>query len=81
MTAGFRELPVTLAHGQRAGSWSQERRDPFDRMLAALSLLADLPLVARDPVFRALAVATVWRHGLVGGVAGPGIARQSAPLY
>ena len=44
--AGFLELPVTIPHAQRAGSWPQPHRDPFDRMLAAQSVLEDLPILA-----------------------------------
>ena len=33
---GFEALPISLAHGLRAGGYSQPHRDPFDRLLAAL---------------------------------------------
>ena len=58
--AGFVGLPITLAHAQRAGSWLQEHRDPFDRMLAAQSAIENLPLVSRDPAFEAFAISVVW---------------------
>lgn len=58
--AGFRELTVTLAHAQRAGSWPQAHRDPFDRMLAAQSAIEDLPLLSRDPALTAFGVRLVW---------------------
>jgi PIN domain nuclease of toxin-antitoxin system len=58
--AGFRELSVTLPHAQRAGSWPQEHRDPFDRMLAAQSALEDLPLISRDPAFAPFGIRMVW---------------------
>ena len=45
--AGFVELPVSIAHATRAGSWPQPHRDPFDRMLAAQSILDGLPLITR----------------------------------
>jgi PIN domain nuclease of toxin-antitoxin system len=32
---GFEGLPISLAHGLRAGGYTQPHRDPFDRMLAA----------------------------------------------
>jgi PIN domain nuclease of toxin-antitoxin system len=35
-------------------------RDPFDRMLAAQSLLDDLPIVGRDEVLKEFGVALVW---------------------
>jgi PIN domain nuclease of toxin-antitoxin system len=49
--AGFGELPITSHHAIRAGAWDVDHRDPFDRMLAAQSLIDGLRLVSRDPVF------------------------------
>lgn len=58
--AGFAELPVTVSHAHRAGSWTQDHRDPFDRMLAAQSAIEELPLISRDPAFAAFAIRTLW---------------------
>lgn len=58
--AGFSELPVLIPHAQKAGSWPQAHRDPFDRMLAAQSVLEDLPLVTRDPAFESFGIRPVW---------------------
>jgi PIN domain nuclease of toxin-antitoxin system len=58
--AGFGELPVTIRHAQRAGSWPHAHRDPFDRMLAAQSALEELPLVSRDPELEAFGIRLVW---------------------
>ena len=58
--AGFLERPITIAHAQRAGSWPQPHRDPFDRMLAAQSVLEELPIVSRDPVLAPFGVLPVW---------------------
>ncbi len=57
---GFVELPIAVRHAQRAGSWSQAHRDPFDRMLAAQSDLEDIPLVTQDPVFAEFGIRHVW---------------------
>ena len=57
---GFRALPVSLAHGHRAGRLSAAHKDPFDRMLAAQSLIEDLPLVTVDPLFQQFGVSTIW---------------------
>ena len=46
---GFEALPISLAHGLRAGGYSQPHRDPFDRMLAAQSELDRLVLLTADP--------------------------------
>jgi PIN domain nuclease of toxin-antitoxin system len=58
--AGFAELPVTIRHAQRAGSWPQAHRDPFDRMLAAQCALEELPLISRDPALEAFGIRLVW---------------------
>ena len=58
--AGFTELPISLLHAQRAGSWSQKHKDPFDRMLAAQSILENVPLVSRDDALRTFGVRLVW---------------------
>jgi PIN domain nuclease of toxin-antitoxin system len=36
-------------------------RDPFDRMLAAQSILERMPLVARDPAFEQFGIQMLWR--------------------
>jgi PIN domain nuclease of toxin-antitoxin system len=58
--AGFSELPITIPHAQRAGSWSRAHRDPFDRMLAAQSALEELPLLSKDPQLESFGVRVVW---------------------
>ena len=60
--AGFRELPVTLDHAQRAGSWPNPHRDPFDRMLAAQSALEDVPLITKDSALRSFGVKILWHR-------------------
>jgi len=58
--AGFRELGISVEHAQRAGLLPPPHRDPFDRMLAAQSLIESLPLLSRDPLFRSFGVSPVW---------------------
>lgn len=57
---GFIHLPVSYLHALRAGGLPSEHRDPFDRMLAAQSLIENTPLVTCDKAFDALGTATVW---------------------
>jgi PIN domain nuclease of toxin-antitoxin system len=57
---GFLHLPVSHAHGLRAGGYPLAHRDPFDRMLAAQSELESLILVTRDPVFGEFSSRTLW---------------------
>jgi PIN domain nuclease of toxin-antitoxin system len=53
-------LPVSLDHALKAAGFEADHRDPFDRLLAAQSLLEDLPLVTIDPAFRLFGCKTVW---------------------
>ncbi len=58
--AGLVELPITVAHAERAGALPQPHRDPFDRMLAAQSLLEQVPILGRDEALQAFGVRLVW---------------------
>ena len=58
--ADLRHLPLTHRHGLRAGSYPNEHRDPFDRMLAAQAELESLTLVTRDEVFQDFPVRVLW---------------------
>lgn len=57
---GFEHLPVTYLHALRAGGFPGEHRDPFDRMLAAQSVLEAAPLITRDSVFAVFGTELVW---------------------
>jgi PIN domain nuclease of toxin-antitoxin system len=46
--ADMTELPVSIEHARLAGELDWEHRDPFDRMLAAQSLIESAPIVTRD---------------------------------
>ena len=58
--AGFVELPVSIAHANRAGSWPQAHRDPFDRMLAAQSVIEDIPLITVDKALAQFGATSIW---------------------
>lgn len=51
---GARDLPITHRHALFAGRLAWEHRDPFDRVLAAQSILEGIPLVTSDRVFSTL---------------------------
>ena len=61
---GFLKLPITVFHGQQAGSLpaiyqensTREHKDPFDRMLIGQAQAEGLYLMTRDPVFTQYAV-------------------------
>lgn len=57
---GFEHLAMTHLHSLRAGAFDCAHRDPFDRMLAAQSVLEGLPLLTRDPAFAQFDIQTVW---------------------
>lgn len=57
---GFTPLDITVAHVQRVRDLPLTHRDPFDRMLAAQSLVEGLRLVSRDDAFDRLGVARFW---------------------
>jgi PIN domain nuclease of toxin-antitoxin system len=57
---GFRQLPITVAHALRAGVLAGAHRDPFDRLLAAQSMLEDLPIVSGDAWLKTFGVSAIW---------------------
>ena len=57
---GFTELPISVRDGQTAGGLPAIHRDPFDRMLIAQAIAADLVIVSNEALFNAYAVARLW---------------------
>ncbi len=57
---GFLTLPITLPHAQLAGALPGPHRDPWDRMLAAQSLIEDLPIVSSDKALESFGAARLW---------------------
>ena len=57
---GFRPLPISIEHAERAGQLPIEHRDPFDRMLIAQAQAEDLLLVSNETLFDASAVRRHW---------------------
>ena len=57
---GFRELPIAVADGERAGRLPGPHRDPFDRMIVAQALGADLMLVSNEALFDSYGVRRLW---------------------
>lgn len=51
---GAFDLPISTRHALLAGRLEWGHRDPFDRMLAAQSILEGVPLVTSDRVFSTL---------------------------
>jgi PIN domain nuclease of toxin-antitoxin system len=57
---GFAHLPVTVAHGLRAGTLTGQHADPFDRLLAAQAMIEDVPIISADVAMRELGANTFW---------------------
>lgn len=57
---GFRSLPISLEHAERAGQLPILSRDPFDRMLIAQAQMEDLWLVSNEEGFDAAGVRRYW---------------------
>jgi PIN domain nuclease of toxin-antitoxin system len=57
---GFGELPISIRHGQIAGNLPRIHKDPFDRMLIAQAVAADMTLVSNEALFNAYGVARLW---------------------
>lgn len=57
---GFLPLPISMIHGQRAGSLAGSRKDPFDRMLIAQAQAENLVLVSNQAIFDQYGITRLW---------------------
>ena len=53
-------LPITLDHAEFQTTLPFHHRDPFDRLLAAQSLVEGIPLISGDAIFDAYGVSRIW---------------------
>lgn len=56
----FAELPITVAHAERAGRLPTHHADPFDRLLIAQAQAEGLTLVSSEGLFDHYGVSRVW---------------------
>jgi PIN domain nuclease of toxin-antitoxin system len=56
----FSELPINIRDGQTAGGLPAIHKDPFDRMLIAQAVTADMAIVSNETLFDGYAVARLW---------------------
>jgi PIN domain nuclease of toxin-antitoxin system len=56
----FIELPTNIRDGQTAGGLPAIHKDPFDRMLIAQALTADMAIVSNETLFDGYAVGRLW---------------------
>jgi PIN domain nuclease of toxin-antitoxin system len=54
------QLAISNLHGLRAGQLHGAHRDPFDRLLAAQSIVERMPLMTSDPTLKGFGVETLW---------------------
>jgi PIN domain nuclease of toxin-antitoxin system len=57
---GFLGLPISLRHGQLAGSLSTPHKDPFDRLLIAQAIIETMTLVSNEQVFEEAGATRLW---------------------
>ncbi|MEN8115244.1 MAG: type II toxin-antitoxin system VapC family toxin [Actinomycetota bacterium] len=57
---GAEELSIRSDHAFLAGSLDGDHRDPFDRMLAAQSLIEAVSVVTSDEAIACLGAPTIW---------------------
>src|SRR5437660_12895428 len=57
---GFEVLAIERPHLAEIATLPLHHRDPFDRMLAAQSLIESLPLISADPIFDAYGTTRLW---------------------
>lgn len=58
--AGYSLLSIDTATALRAGRLASHHRDPFDRVLAAQALAADLPIVSADEQLDSFGIRRLW---------------------
>jgi PIN domain nuclease of toxin-antitoxin system len=56
----FEGLPISLAHGIRAGLLPGHHKDPFDRMLIAQAQAENLPIISNDSVLDQYGIRRIW---------------------
>lgn len=54
------ELAISTRHALAAGMWNAPHRDPFDRMLAAQSVIEGIAIVTNDRAIRQFGIETLW---------------------
>jgi PIN domain nuclease of toxin-antitoxin system len=57
---GASELAIRHVHARTGATLKHPHKDPFDRMLAAQSIVEELPIVTKDRLIGALGAKTIW---------------------
>jgi len=56
----FSPMSVTVLHAEMAGNFVSSHKDPFDRLLAAQSIVENMPIMTVDAKLRELGAEVVW---------------------
>jgi PIN domain nuclease of toxin-antitoxin system len=56
----FKPLPLTAVHSELAGQLAGDHNDPFDRMLAAQSIIDNLPIMTVDARIGEFGAKIIW---------------------
>jgi PIN domain nuclease of toxin-antitoxin system len=60
LAQGFVPLPITSQHASLGGSFPVPHGDPFDRILAAQSVIENMPIVSIDPKIDQFPCKRIW---------------------
>jgi len=58
--AGYTLLPIDVASALRAGRFTSDHRDPFDRILAAQAVAEDIPILSIDKKLDTFGIHRIW---------------------
>lgn len=58
--AGYTLIPIDAESGLRAGRFTSNHRDPFDRIIAARALTDGVPLISADGRMDSFGVQRIW---------------------
>lgn len=57
---GFLVLPINMDYAEAQSTLPWHHRDPFDRLLAAQSLVEEVSLISVDPIFDRYGIRRIW---------------------
>jgi PIN domain nuclease of toxin-antitoxin system len=58
--AGYSLINIDAATALRAGRFTVDHRDPFDRIIAAQALADDIPILSKDAKLDTFAIRRIW---------------------
>ena len=57
---GYALLPIDAETALRAGRFTADHGDPFDRIIAAHAIALDIPVISKDPQLDQFGVRRIW---------------------